>query len=55
MNIDSGRKPISQQGQNVPLGMMGDAAKFLCGGVLNKHVLQQLEREPTKTLEHFRH
>ena len=36
---------ISQEGENVLLGMMQDGAKFVCGGVLNRHVLQQLARE----------
>jgi hypothetical protein len=40
---------ISQEGQNVLLGMMRDGAKFVCGGVLNRHVLKQLAREPTKS------
>ena len=39
---------ISQEGQNVLLGMMRDGAKFVCGGALNRHVLQQLAREPAK-------
>lgn len=44
---------ISQEGQNVLLGMMQDGAKFVCGGVLNRHVLQHLAREPTNNLEEF--
>ncbi len=40
---------ISQEGHSVLLRMMRDGAKFVCGGVLNRHVLQQLAREPAET------
>ena len=39
---------ISQEGEKVLLEMMGGGVRFVCGGVLNKHVLQQLARRRTK-------
>lgn len=41
---------ISQEGENVLLDMMGGGVRFVCGGVLNKHVLQRLARMRTKVL-----
>jgi hypothetical protein len=35
---------ISQEGENILLGMMQDGAKFVCGGTLNRHVLPTSER-----------
>jgi len=42
---------ISQEGENILLGMMQDGTKFVCGGVLNRHVLHQLARKRTINLE----
>lgn len=39
---------ISQEGENVLLDMMGGGVRFVCGGVLNKHVLQRLARRRAK-------
>jgi hypothetical protein len=36
---------ISQEGKDVLLEMMNDGVRFVCGGVLNRHVLQQLTRK----------
>jgi hypothetical protein len=36
---------IGQEGKEVLLGMMGEGARFICGGVHNRHVLQQLARK----------
>jgi hypothetical protein len=36
---------ISQEGRDVLFEMMNQGAKFSCGGVLNRHVLQQLARK----------
>jgi hypothetical protein len=36
---------ISQEGSDVLFEMMSQGVKFICGGVLNRHVLQQLARK----------
>jgi len=36
---------ISQEGKDILLDMMSEGARFVCGGVLNRHVLQQLEHK----------
>jgi anti-anti-sigma regulatory factor len=36
---------ISQEGKDVLLEMMNDGVRFICCGVLNRHVLQQLTRK----------
>jgi hypothetical protein len=36
---------IGQQGKDVLLEMMSEGVRFICGGVHNRHVLQQLARE----------
>jgi hypothetical protein len=36
---------ISQEGSAVLFEMMSQGVKFICGGVLNRHVLQQLARK----------
>jgi hypothetical protein len=36
---------ISQEGKDFLLEMMSQGVKFICGGVLNRHVLQQLARK----------
>jgi hypothetical protein len=36
---------ISQEGRDVLFEMMNQGAKFCCGGVFNRHVLQQLARK----------
>ena len=38
---------ISQEGQDVLLDMMSNGVKFVCCGVLNRHVIQQLARKMT--------
>ena len=40
---------ISQEGQDVLLDMMSNGVRFVCRGVLNRHVIQQLARKK-KTL-----
>ena len=35
----------SQEGRDVLFEMMSQGVKFICGGVLNRHVLQQLARK----------
>ncbi len=39
---------ISEEGESILLGMMSDGARFICRGVLNRHVLQQLARKRRK-------
>jgi hypothetical protein len=39
---------ISQEGENVLLQLMDEGAKFRCGGVFTRHVLQQLARRAKK-------
>ncbi len=39
---------ISQEGKSVLLDMMSAGVRFVCGGVLNRHVLQQLARKITQ-------
>ena len=36
---------ISQEGEEILLRMMRDGARFICRGVLNRHVLQRLTRK----------
>jgi len=36
---------IGQEGKDVLLEMMSEGARFICGGVHNRHVLQQLARK----------
>lgn len=36
---------ISQEGKEVLLDMMSKGAKFICNGILNRHVLHQLARK----------
>jgi hypothetical protein len=36
---------IGQAGENILRGMMCEDVKFVCGGVLNRYVLQQLTRK----------
>jgi len=36
---------ISREGEEAILGLMKEGAKFVCGGVLMKHVLKQLARK----------
>ena len=36
---------IGQEGKDVLLEMMSEGVRFICGGVHNRHVLQQLERK----------
>ena len=36
---------ISQEGKDFLLEMMSQGVKFICGGVHNRHVLQQLARK----------
>jgi len=38
---------ISQEGQDVLLDMMSNGVRFVCCGVLNRHVIQQLARKMT--------
>lgn len=38
---------ISQEGKDVLLDMMRKGVGFVCGGVLNRHILQQLARKST--------
>ena len=38
---------ISQEGQDVLLDMMSNGVRFVCCGVLNRHVIQQLARKKT--------
>jgi len=45
---------ISQEGENLLLGMMREGVRFVCGKVLKRHVLQQLARERTANLEYSR-
>jgi hypothetical protein len=35
---------ISQEGENALLELVSEGAKFRCGGVLTKHLIQQLTR-----------
>jgi hypothetical protein len=35
---------ISQEGENALWELMNEGAEFRCGGVLTKHVIQQLTR-----------
>ena len=36
---------ISQEGRDVLFEMMSQGVKFICGGVLNRHVLRELARK----------
>ena len=36
---------IGQEGKDVLIEMMSEGARFICGGVHNRHVLQQLARK----------
>jgi hypothetical protein len=36
---------ISQEGRDVLFEMMSQDVKFICGGVLNRHVLRELARK----------
>ena len=36
---------IGQEGKDVLLEMMSEGVRFICGGVHNRHVIQQLERK----------
>jgi hypothetical protein len=36
---------ICQKGKDVLLEMMSEGVRFICGGVYNRHVLQQLARK----------
>jgi hypothetical protein len=36
---------ISQEGKDILFDMMGEGVRFVCGGILNRHVLQQLARK----------
>jgi hypothetical protein len=36
---------ISQEGRDVLFEMMSQDVKFICGGVLNRHVLRELSRK----------
>jgi hypothetical protein len=36
---------ISNEGEDILLSMMRAGVRFICGGVLNRHVLQQLARK----------
>ena len=38
---------ISQEGRDVLFEMMSQGVKFICGGVLNRHVLRELARKIT--------
>jgi hypothetical protein len=38
---------ISQEGQDVLLDMMSNGVRFVCRGVLNRHVIKQLARKKT--------
>jgi hypothetical protein len=35
---------ISQEGRDVLFEMMSQGVKYICGGVLNRHVLRELSR-----------
>jgi hypothetical protein len=44
---------ISQEGTDILLEMMNEGARFVCGGVLNRHVVQQLTRKlASRRVEH---
>jgi hypothetical protein len=44
---------ISQEGTDILLEMMNEGARFVCGGVLNRHVVQQLTRRlASRRVEH---
>jgi len=36
---------ISQEGREVLFEMMSQGVKFICGGVLNRHILRELSRK----------
>jgi hypothetical protein len=36
---------ISQEGRDILFDMMGEGVRFVCGGILNRYVLQQLARK----------
>ncbi len=38
---------ISDEGKDLLLLMMSRGVRFICGGILNRHVLQQLSRKST--------
>ena len=40
---------ISQEGENILFRMMREGVRFICGGVFNRYVLQQLARKRGKT------
>ena len=52
---------ISKEGENALLELMSEGAKFRCGGVLTKYLIQQLTRrfkrnssEPIKAVRRYR-